>query len=106
MELRGYPAAERRRIAREQISLVGLDGFEDHYPRRLSGGMRMRVRWPGRLALNPNVFMFDEPFGALDEITRERLQRPTHLALHAQGFTGLFVTHSIPEPSTCRTRSS
>src|SRR5690606_15897982 len=71
MELRGYPPAERRRIALEQIRLVGLDGFADHYPKRLSGGMRMRASLARSLSLNPTVFMFDEPFGALDEITRE-----------------------------------
>ena len=97
MELRGYPAAERRRIAREQISLVGLDGFEDHYPKRLSGGMRMRVSLARSLALNPNVFMFDEPFGALDEITRERLNDELISLYMRKRFTGLFVTHSIPE---------
>ena len=97
MELRGYPAEERRRIAREQISLVGLDGFEDHYPKRLSGGMRMRVSLARSLALNPNVFMFDEPFGALDEITRERLNDELISLYMRKGFTGLFITHSIPE---------
>lgn len=97
MELRGYPAAERRRIALEQISLVGLDGFADHYPKRLSGGMRMRVSLARSLALNPNVFMFDEPFGALDEITRERLNDELVSLYMRKGFTGLFITHSISE---------
>lgn len=97
MELRGYPAAERRRIAREQISLVGLDGFADHYPKRLSGGMRMRVSLARSLALEPQVFMFDEPFGALDEITRERLNDELLALYLRKGFTGLFITHSIPE---------
>ena len=97
MELRGYPAAERQRIALEQISLVGLDGFADHYPKRLSGGMRMRVSLARSLALNPSVFMFDEPFGALDEITRERLNDELQALYRRKGFTGVFVTHSIPE---------
>lgn len=97
MELRGYPAEERRRIARAKIELVGLSGFEKHYPRRLSGGMRMRASLSRSLALNPSVFMFDEPFGALDEITRERLNDEV-IDLHCrEGFTGIFVTHSIPE---------
>ncbi len=97
MELRGYPEAERRRIAQEQISLVGLDGFADHYPKRLSGGMRMRASLARSLALNPSVFMFDEPFGALDEITRERLNDELVSLFMRKGFTGLFITHSIPE---------
>ena len=97
MELRGYPAAQRRRIAHEQISLVGLDGFAGHYPKRLSGGMRMRVSLARSLALNPSVFMFDEPFGALDEITRERLNDELLALYLRKGFTGLFITHSIPE---------
>ncbi|MEQ8296532.1 MAG: ABC transporter ATP-binding protein [Nitratireductor sp.] len=97
MELRGFPAAERRRIAKEQIDLVGLTGFENHYPKRLSGGMKMRASLARSLALNPSVFMFDEPFGALDEITRERLNDELIALFMRQGFTGLFITHSIPE---------
>ncbi|GGE15857.1 NitT/TauT family transport system ATP-binding protein [Gemmobacter megaterium] len=97
MELRGVPAAERRRIALEQIDLVGLNGFENHYPKRLSGGMRMRAALARSLALNPGVFMFDEPFGALDEITRERLIDEVIGLYLRKGFTGLFITHSIPE---------
>ncbi len=97
MELRGYPPAERRRIALEQIRLVGLDGFADHYPKRLSGGMRMRASLARSLSLNPTVFMFDEPFGALDEITRERLNDELIALFMRNGFTGLFITHSISE---------
>jgi len=97
MELRGYTAEERRRIAQEQIDLVGLSGFENHYPKRLSGGMRMRASLARSLALNPSVFMFDEPFGALDEITRERLNDELIALYLRNGFTGLFITHSIPE---------
>ena len=97
MELRGFASEERRRIAKEQIDLVGLTGFENHYPKRLSGGMRMRASLARSLALNPSVFMFDEPFGALDEITRERLNDELIALYLRQGFTGLFITHSIPE---------
>lgn len=97
MELRGYPKEERRRIALEQISLVGLDGFANHYPKRLSGGMRMRASLARSLSLNPTVFMFDEPFGALDEITRERLNDELLSLYMRKGFTGLFITHSISE---------
>lgn len=97
MELRNFPDEERQRIAQEQIDLVGLSGFENHYPKRLSGGMRMRASLARSLALNPNVFMFDEPFGALDEITRERLNDEVIALYLRKGFTGLFITHSIPE---------
>lgn len=97
MELRGYSQADRKRIAQEQISLVGLDGFEEHYPKRLSGGMRMRASLARSLALDPTVFMFDEPFGALDEITRERLNDELISLYMRKGFTGLFITHSISE---------
>lgn len=97
MELRGVPKAERKRIALEQISMVGLDGFANHYPKRLSGGMKMRVSLARSLALNPSVFMFDEPFGALDEITRERLNDEVISLYRQKGFTGLFITHSISE---------
>ena len=97
MELRGVPARERQRIAREQIALVGLDGFEDRYPRSLSGGMKMRASLARSLALDPSVFLFDEPFGALDEITRERLIDELSALYVARGFTGFFITHSIPE---------
>lgn len=97
MELRGVPKADRKRIALEQINMVGLDGFANHYPKRLSGGMKMRVSLARSLALNPSVFMFDEPFGALDEITRERLNDEVISLYRQKGFTGLFITHSISE---------
>lgn len=97
MELRGVPAAERRKIAQEQVDLVGLTGFENRFPRALSGGMKMRASLARSLSLNPSVFLFDEPFGALDEITRERLLDETSALHRAKGFTGVFITHSIPE---------
>lgn len=97
MELRGVPQAERARIAQEQIDLMGLAGFEAHYPKRLSGGMKMRVSLARSLALKPSVFMFDEPFAALDEITRERLNDEVIKLFVKERFAGLFITHSIAE---------
>ena len=72
-ELHGIGVDERHHLARETIDLVGLEGFEGHYPKSLSGGMRMRCSLARSLTLKPPVFLFDEPFGAVDEITREHL---------------------------------
>ena len=97
MELQGVPREDRRARAQSFINLVGLSGYEDHPPRKLSGGMQMRVALARALSLEPKLFFFDEPFGALDEITRSELQDEL-LALYAQHqFAALFVTHSIAE---------
>ncbi len=72
-QLNGVLKSDRQRAALAAIQTVGLSGFEHKYPRALSGGMKMRVSLARALTLSPNVFLFDEPFGALDEITRQRL---------------------------------
>jgi NitT/TauT family transport system ATP-binding protein len=96
-ELAKLPKPERRRRADEAIKLVGLSDFADHRPRALSGGMRMRVSLARSLTLQPELFLFDEPFGALDEITRERLNDELLQLYLTQRFTALFVTHSVTE---------
>jgi NitT/TauT family transport system ATP-binding protein len=103
-ELEGVPKAERARRAAEAISLVGLDGFQNKYPKQLSGGMKMRASLARSLALDPQVFLFDEPFGAVDEITRERLNDEVISLFARQGFAGLFITHSISEAVFLSTR--
>jgi NitT/TauT family transport system ATP-binding protein len=96
-ELAGSSKAERRERALDALHLVGLDGFEKHLPGRLSGGMRMRVSLARALMMRPSLFLFDEPFGALDEITRLRMQEELQKIFAEAGFAGLFITHSVTE---------
>ena len=105
-ELHGYKKAERQALATAVIDLVGLNGFEKHYPKSLSGGMKMRVSLARTLTLRPPLFLFDEPFGAVDEITRERLNEETQELFKNEGFAGLFITHSIPEAVFMSTRGA
>ena len=104
LELHGVGRSQRRTRAAEAIAAVGLEGFEHHYPKSLSGGMKMRASLARWLTLDPSVFLFDEPFGALDEITRERLNEELLRLFGARGFAGLFVTHSVFEATYLSSR--
>jgi NitT/TauT family transport system ATP-binding protein len=103
-ELHGIQPEERRLLTDAAIELVGLKGFENHYPKALSGGMRMRASLARTLTLEPPVFLFDEPFGAVDEITRARLNEETLALFARERFAGLFITHSITEAVFLSTR--
>ena len=103
-ELHDVPQEERERVAEEAIQMVGLDGFQGHYPKSLSGGMKMRASLARTLTLKPPIFLFDEPFGAVDEITREHLNEETQQLFQREGFAGLFITHSIGEAVFMSTR--
>jgi NitT/TauT family transport system ATP-binding protein len=97
LRLRGVAEAERETIARGLVKTVGLEGFEDHYPRQLSGGMQQRVGLARALAVNPSILLMDEPFAAVDAQTRRLLQdQLLRLHLDTQK-TIVFVTHDIDE---------
>ncbi|MFW6139025.1 MAG: ABC transporter ATP-binding protein [Spirochaetota bacterium] len=93
----GMDKGERKELAQDLIELVGLKGFENKYPRELSGGMQQRVSIARAMAMDPEIMLMDEPFGALDQLTREDMQRELLRIWENRKKTVIFVTHSILE---------
>jgi NitT/TauT family transport system ATP-binding protein len=104
LELAGWRRSRRSERVREMLELVELTGFEKHHPWQLSGGMQQRVSIARALAFDPALLLMDEPFGALDEMTRERLNLELLRIWEASGSTIVFVTHSIAEAVFLSTR--
>jgi NitT/TauT family transport system ATP-binding protein/sulfonate transport system ATP-binding protein len=97
MRERGVPQAERRKIADAFVRQVGLSGFENHWPKQLSGGMQQRTAIARALANDPKILLLDEPFGALDNQTRALMQEMLLVIWERDQKTVLFVTHDIEE---------
>jgi NitT/TauT family transport system ATP-binding protein len=97
LQIQGRSKSDARKIAKEHLERVGLKGFEGKYPWQLSGGMQQRVSIARALSFEPKILMMDEPFGALDEITRDRLNEQLQQLWQRERRTVVFVTHSIAE---------
>ena len=104
LDLAGVPRPQSASRVARALHLVGLERFAQHYPRQLSGGMQMRVSIARALVDEPQLLLMDEPFGALDEITRNRMDEELLALRERQRFTAVFVTHSIYEAVFLSTR--
>ncbi len=104
LQIQGRSKAESKAVALDHLARVGLTGFESKYPWQLSGGMQQRVSIARALSFEPRILMMDEPFGALDEITRDRLNEQLQQLWQRERRTVVFVTHSIAEAVYLSTR--